>query len=185
MSPTPSSLFTTLFWFNLQRRNQTKTLFLLCSCFLFAMALLSDLINLNLSDSTKKIIAEYIWWEPLLTFFFLPLLCSYSSFSSSLRVFVLVYMFVLMGLFILVSLVVGFLCFCDIILVALRSLFCAFFVGFFSLCFGLYGYWGNGGTGKKRYGLWLFLLLSGGSWFLDSSFDQFLLDPCALTLRLL
>ena len=73
-------------------------------------------------------------------FFFLPLLCSYSSFSSSLRVFVLVYMSVLMGLFILVSLVVGFLCFCDIILVALRSLFCAFFVGFFSLCFGLYGY---------------------------------------------
>lgn len=25
------------------------------------MALLTDLINLNLSDSTKKVIAEYIW----------------------------------------------------------------------------------------------------------------------------
>lgn len=37
---------------------------------------------------------------------------------------------------------------------------------------------------EKRYDLWLFLLVTGGSWFLDSSFDQFLLDPCAFTLRL-
>lgn len=131
------------------------------------MALLSDLINLNLSDSTKKIIAEYIWWDPLLTFFFLPLLCSYSSSSSSLQLFVLVYMFVLMGLFILVSLVVGFLCFCDIILVALRSLFCAFFVGFFSLCFRLYGYWGNSGKGKR---IWSLVISASHRWIVISWF---------------
>jgi hypothetical protein len=32
-----------------------------CSAFVVAMALLSDLINLDLSDCTEKIIAEYIW----------------------------------------------------------------------------------------------------------------------------
>lgn len=30
--------------------------------FFITMSLLSDLINLNLSESTEKIIAEYIWW---------------------------------------------------------------------------------------------------------------------------
>lgn len=35
--------------------------------FIAAMSLLSDLVNLNLTDSTEKIIAEYIWYQsPLL-----------------------------------------------------------------------------------------------------------------------
>lgn len=47
--------------------------------FLLDMSLLSDLINLNLSDTTEKVIAEYIWWAPF-TF-------SYSSSSVFLGVF--------------------------------------------------------------------------------------------------
>lgn len=37
--------------------------------FVFKMALLNDLINLNLTDSTKKIIAEYIWLVSLIWVF--------------------------------------------------------------------------------------------------------------------
>lgn len=38
------------------------------------MSLLSDLINLNLSGDTQKIIAEYIWW----VFFATPLMGLFS-----------------------------------------------------------------------------------------------------------
>lgn len=51
------SFFT--FWYLLQYP-------LILIFFLFiTMSLLSDLINLNLSESTEKIIAEYIWWASL------------------------------------------------------------------------------------------------------------------------
>lgn len=53
-----------------------KGLSLFLRLFTFTMSLLSDLINLNLSDTTEKVIAEYIWLVSLplsisLIFFFL------------------------------------------------------------------------------------------------------------------
>lgn len=50
------------------------------------MSLLSDLLNLNLSDATEKVIAEYIWSVlthlPLILLFCLVRLISLSSQSS-------------------------------------------------------------------------------------------------------
>lgn len=39
------------------------------------MSLLSDLINLDLSDITEKVIAEYIWWDSLLYLLLFFLFC--------------------------------------------------------------------------------------------------------------
>lgn len=59
----------------------------------------------------------------------------------------------------------GLLCFCDIILVALRSLFCAFFFfikkNFLSVLVCMVTE--ETVEEEKRYDLWLFLLVTGGS----------------------
>ena len=48
-----------------------KGLSLFLRLFISTMSLLSDLINLNLSDTSEKVIAEYIWLAPLSLFIYL------------------------------------------------------------------------------------------------------------------
>lgn len=103
------------------------------------MALLSDLINLNLSDTTKKVIAEYIWWAPLYLLLFF-LFCFLDVF---LRVSICLYV-CLVCLLLGMLMTRAYFAFCVFFLViGHRGYEISFLLGLYLLYF-LSSYWGDG-----------------------------------------
>lgn len=113
-SPVYVSVLQFICWETERERESSFQVFCpVCVFFSSTMSLLSDLLNLNLSDSTEKVIAEYIWSAPFSPFpSDSPSVFHAWTWYTYLCVFVRIFVCMQMGLLVLMNKEIGWLWFC-------------------------------------------------------------------------